>query len=120
MKPYRIHQEPIIEATEARGIHTRLGDDEMTVRQPRYPKEEFARRGDAIYDRDIRTLVEGGHKGEYVAIDIETGAWEMDVDPLTACDRLINRLPDCQAWLVRVGYPYLHRLGGPRRPSGQP
>lgn len=26
----------------------------MTVRQPRYPKEEFARRGKEIYNRDIR------------------------------------------------------------------
>ena len=30
----------------------------MPVRQPRYTKEEFARRGDEIYDRDIRPLVE--------------------------------------------------------------
>jgi hypothetical protein len=26
----------------------------MTVRQPRYSKEEFAQRGDALYDSQIR------------------------------------------------------------------
>jgi hypothetical protein len=83
----------------------------MTVRQPRYSKEEFARRGGEIYDRDIRPLVEADNKGKYVAIDIETGAWEMDADELAACNRLIDRLPDCQTWLVRVGYDYVRRFG---------
>ncbi|OGG48150.1 MAG: hypothetical protein A3F84_23000 [Candidatus Handelsmanbacteria bacterium RIFCSPLOWO2_12_FULL_64_10] len=87
----------------------------MTLRQPRYSKEEFARRGDEIYNRDIRPRVEANNRGKFVAVDIETGAWEMDVDALAACDRLLARLPDSQTWLVRVGYPYVHRIGGPRR-----
>ena len=32
----------------------------MTTRQPRYSAEETARRGDAIYERDIRAQVEPG------------------------------------------------------------
>jgi len=50
----------------------------------RYPKEEFARRGNEIYERDIRPQVEADNKGKYVAIDIETGAWEMDASEITA------------------------------------
>ena len=38
-------------------------EEAMTVRQPRYSKEEFARRGDEIYNRDIRPQVEAGNKG---------------------------------------------------------
>jgi len=88
----------------------------MTVRSPRYSKEEFAQRGNDIYNRDIRSEVDtAANKGKFVAIDIETGAWEMDADALTACDRLEARVPDSQTWLVRVGYPYLYRMGGPRR-----
>jgi hypothetical protein len=30
----------------------------MTARQPRYSKEEFARRGEAIYESEIRLKVE--------------------------------------------------------------
>lgn len=48
----------------------------MTVRQPRYSKEEFARRGDAIYESQVRPQVEAGNRGKIVAIDIETGAFE--------------------------------------------
>jgi hypothetical protein len=62
----------------------------MAVRRPRYSKEEFARRGDQIYDQDIRSQVEAEHHGEYVAIDIETGQWEMDPDEIVAGDRLLK------------------------------
>jgi len=47
----------------------------MSVRTSRYPKEEFARRGEEIYDRDIRPIVENYHKGKDVAIDIETAEY---------------------------------------------
>lgn len=32
----------------------------MTVRQPRYSKEEFALRGDRIYETRVRSLFEAG------------------------------------------------------------
>jgi hypothetical protein len=57
----------------------------MPLRQPRYSKEEFARRGDEIYDFQVRPQVEANNYGKIVAIDIETGGWEMDtVDTLRA------------------------------------
>ena len=45
----------------------------MTLRQPRYSKEEFARRGDEIYNRDIRPQAEANDKGKFVAIDYRDG-----------------------------------------------
>lgn len=42
----------------------------MTVRQLRYSKEEFARRGNEIYETQIRTQVEEENHGKIVAIDI--------------------------------------------------
>ncbi len=68
----------------------------MTVRQRRYPKEAFAQRGNAIYERDIRPQVEAKNTGKYVAIDIETGTWEMDASEIAAGDRLRKRVPDAQ------------------------
>jgi hypothetical protein len=38
-------------------------------RQPRYSKEEFARRGDEIYESQVRQQVEEGNHGRIVAID---------------------------------------------------
>ncbi len=83
----------------------------MPIRQPRYAKEEFARRGTEIYERDIRPLVEAGNKGKIVAIDIETGEYEIAEDTVTASEHLFQRLPDAQIWFVRVGHRSVHRIG---------
>ena len=91
----------------------------MATPQPRYSKDEFARRGKELYDRQIRPLVEGKNTGKFVAIDIETGAYEIADDELTACDRLEARVPEPQTWLVRIGRRYLHRFGG-RSPRAAP
>lgn len=82
--------------------------------QPRYSKEEFARRGDAIYERAVAPQLKPADKGKFVAIDIETGAYEIDEDEMAACDRLRARVPQSQTWMVRAGYRYVHRFGGHR------
>lgn len=83
----------------------------MTVLQPRYSKEEFARRGDEIYERDLRPVVEAGNEGKYIAIDLETGAYEIDADELAASDRLLARRPEAQIWLRQIGSRYARRFG---------
>jgi hypothetical protein len=83
----------------------------LAIRQPRYSKEEFARLGDEIYEREIRPQIAPDDLGKIVAIDIETGAWEMDSDETTACERLEARYPDAQIWIVRVGSRYVRRFG---------
>jgi len=78
--------------------------------QPRFSKEEFARRGDEIYQR-LQSKLEAVHKGELVAIDIESGAYETDASELAASDRLLERVPTAQIWLRRIGFRYSHRFG---------
>jgi hypothetical protein len=84
----------------------------MAATRPRYSKDEFARRGDAIYERDIRSAIEAGNKGKFVAIDIETGAYEVDAEEQIASDRLLMRVPGAQIWLRRVGSRHVRRFGG--------
>lgn len=88
----------------------------MQVLIPRYSKEEFARRGDEIYDRDIKPHVAQGDEGKFVLIDIETGDYEMDWNELVAHDRLVLRHPDAQVWFTRVGSRYARRFGPRYRP----
>jgi len=83
----------------------------MRATTPRYSKEEFARRGQEIYDHAIRPRVEAGNEGKFVAIDIETGAYEIDTDDYTATERLLARKPDAQIWLLRVGHRAAYRIG---------
>ena len=83
----------------------------MTVGELRYSKEEFARRGNEIYETQVRPQVEEGNYGRIVAIDIETGAFELAKDTMTASDKLLERYPDAQIWRVRIGHKGVHRFG---------
>ncbi len=84
----------------------------MTTRQPRYSAEETARRGGALYERDIRAQVEPTHRGKVVAIDIDSGTYIVDNNALTASERLLAQHPDAEIWCVRVGSRVLHHIGG--------
>ncbi|NJL82517.1 MAG: hypothetical protein HC890_05360 [Chloroflexaceae bacterium] len=83
----------------------------MKVRQPRYSKEEFARRGDEIYETQVRPQIEEGNHGKIVAIDIETGAFEVADTAISATDRLYERYPDAQPWVIRIGHRAVYRFG---------
>ena len=87
------------------------GEAPMAARQPRFSKEEHARRGTAIYEQQVRPQVEAGNRGKIVAIDVETGAFELADDTLTAAERLLSRCPDAQIWCIRVGHRGVHRFG---------
>jgi hypothetical protein len=62
--------------------------------EPRYDKQKFARRGQAIYERDIRPRIRPDDQGKFVAIDIESCAYEIDRDDYTATERLLARCPN--------------------------
>jgi len=81
----------------------------------RYSKEEFARRGDAIYEHDVRPQLKDDDEGKFAAIDIDSGMYEIDADELEAGNKLRVRIPEAQIWMVRVGSRYVHRFGGRNR-----
>src|SRR5262245_26334638 len=85
----------------------------MTQRLPRYSKEEAARRGTQIYEAQVRPQVEAGNHGKIVAIDMDTGAFEVAEDIMTAVDHLRARYPDAQPWLVRIGHRAVRSFGPP-------
>ncbi len=87
----------------------------MASTKRRYGKEEFARRGEEIYEAQVHPRLAAEDEGKFAAIDIDSGAYEIDEDELKACDKLNARIPDAQIWLARVGSRYLHRFGGRER-----
>ena len=58
----------------------------------------------------MRQGVEEGNHGKIVAIDIETGAFEVADDTISATDRLYERVPDAQPWVVRIGHRTVYRF----------
>jgi hypothetical protein len=77
-----------------------------------YTAEEIAQRGQEIYEQEILPKVEPGNKGKLVVINVETGDYEMDADPVAAAKRARARFPDASLFTVRVGYPTAYRMGG--------
>ena len=83
----------------------------MAIRQRRHSKEELAQRGQELYESGIREQVEAGNKGKIVAIDIETGDFEVDETLMGATDRLFERQPDAQPWTLRIGHNAVYHFG---------
>ena len=82
-------------------------------RLPTRPREEIARLGREIYERDIRRQVETDHHGQVVAIDVESGSWAIDDEVLEAVDRLRAQRPEAiNVFCERVGYRALDSFGG--------
>lgn len=79
-------------------------------RQPRYSKEEHARRGEEIYEHRLRAQLEPDNRGKIVAIDVDTGEYEVADEVISASNSLLARLPDAQIWCVRIGHRAVHRF----------
>lgn len=63
-------------------------------------KDEIARRGREIYERDIRADVARDHDGEFLVVDVATGEYAEAKNPKGLF------------YLMRVGRPAVHRIGG--------
>jgi len=67
------------------------------------------------YETAIRAQVEPDHVGKFVVIDVHSGDFEVDADKLIALDRLKERRPAAQTFVIRVGYPTAAVVGGAHR-----
>lgn len=90
----------------------------MATTKRRYPKEEIVKRGEVIFAKEVWPHLKGRDPLDFVVIDIETGAYEVDATELVACDRLRARIPDAQIYGRRVGSRFSRHFGG-RRPEAK-
>ena len=73
---------------------------------------EIVARGRKLYEDLIRGKVEAGNRGKYLAINVDTGEYEMDADDVAASMRAKSRFPSAPLYSMRIGYPTAYRLGG--------
>lgn len=83
----------------------------MAEVRPKYSKEDAVRKGQEIFDSDVLPNLVNEAPSHFVAIDIETGDYEVGDDELTIIDRLRARQPEAQVWTRRVGSEFAHRIG---------
>ena len=83
------------------------------VDQPADLAEE-ARRGQDAFDRHVRPKLRPEDDGKFVAIDIESGDYEIDADDYSAVTRLHARRPEANIWLERAGQPTAYKMRSAR------
>lgn len=83
------------------------------MKQPNLDREEIAQRGRKIYQQQLRASIETPENiGKIIAIDLNTGEYEIDKDILAACDRLRAKQPNAITWAERIGYDAVYAIGG--------
>jgi hypothetical protein len=73
--------------------------------------DELAALGEAIFDQRVRSALRPEDNDKFVAIDVDTGDYELDMDDYGAVARLRARKPGADIWLMRVGHPTTYRIG---------
>ena len=82
-------------------------------------KDSIVDMAHAIYDANIRHLVEPDHRGEYLTLDVVTGEYEIDADGLAANFRMLERHSAETLVTLRIGYKAFGTFGfRAPRPAG--
>ena len=68
-----------------------------------YAPGEMVAKGEAIYLERIGPLLEPAETGKYVAIDLDSGDYEVDAEDPQAVLRLLERHPNGVIFGVKVG-----------------
>lgn len=74
--------------------------------------DEIARLGTDVYARVVKPQLLPEHDGKYVAVNVETGEFELADDDYTAVMRLRARCPVADVWLERAGHATAYKFAG--------
>ena len=72
--------------------------------------QEVAARGEALYRKHIKPLVDPLHYEEFVIIDVETGDYEIGKRDAEASLRLLERRPNGVIYGTRIGFSAAYRM----------
>jgi len=72
---------------------------------------ELASLGEDIFNRQIRLALRPEDDGRFIAIDVESGDYEIDGADYAAITRLRARKPTADIWLMRAGHKAAYRIG---------
>lgn len=73
--------------------------------------DDLARLGTEAFAQRVQPMLRPEDDGKFVAIDVESGEYEIDRDDYTAVTRLRARVPTADVWLARAGSPTTCRIG---------
>ncbi len=77
----------------------------MPATEQRMGTADGVSRGRQVYGQFVRPHMRPEDDGKFVAIDLQTGEYELDADEIPAVRRLRGRLPAAEVLLLCVGHP---------------
>jgi hypothetical protein len=84
----------------------------MPAAERRRSLEELARLGAEVIDSRVRPTLRPEDDGKFVAVDVESGDFEIDKDDYTAVTRLRTRRPSADVWLGCIGQAATYKMRG--------
>lgn len=73
--------------------------------------DEVAAQGEAWYEK-LKSQLEPENFGRYLAVNIQTGDYEIGDDFILPTERLLSREPNAELYALRIGYRAIGRIGG--------
>ncbi len=73
--------------------------------------KQLAQKGQEIYERKYKQVMEEKHHGEYIAIDVISEASYLGKTPEEAAQAAQKATKGGFVHLIRIGYPGVYRMG---------
>lgn len=73
---------------------------------------QMAKRGKEIYQQKLKTMLEKDHKGEIVAIEVESEDYFLGKTVIEATDKGKKKHPEKGFYFIRIGHKAVHFVGG--------
>jgi hypothetical protein len=83
----------------------------MPAAERLHTREELARLGAEVFDRRVKPTLRPEDDGKFVAIDVNSGHFEVDADDYAAVARIHAAHDTDDVWLMRVGQKTAYRMG---------
>ena len=89
----------------------RILEVEDSIAFRRSPLGRMEELSDDFMKQRVQPTLQAQDHGKFVALDVNTGEFEIDEDDYTAVARLRLRKPNADMWLARAGFPTTCRIG---------
>jgi hypothetical protein len=73
--------------------------------------KRMVKKGEEIYIRRYKKILEKSHRGEYLAIDLNTEESFLGSSPEKAAQKATRKNPKGFFYLVRIGFAGVYRIG---------
>ncbi len=67
--------------------------------------QEIARKGEEIYQKELKEKLEKEYIGKFVAIEVESGEYFLGETQMEATTKARKKFPDKITYLVKIGFP---------------